>query len=103
MRCRVKLSFPPSAAPLACDTSPPQTYVRRKVYSYLLSYVRFRWLTFLPGDVIIVARQRMELKLHALPSKIIISTCVNEAVEAFLLVKFCIYVQPFGLWHQGGC
>ncbi len=36
-----------SAAPLAYDTSLPQTYVRRRVYSYLLSYVWFRSLTFL--------------------------------------------------------
>ena len=35
------------AAPLACDTSLPQTYIRRRVYSYLLRYIWFRWLTFL--------------------------------------------------------
>ena len=37
-----------STAPLACGTSlPRQTYVRRKMYSYLLRYIRFRGLTFL--------------------------------------------------------
>ena len=35
------------------------------------------------GDVIIVARQRMKLKLLVLLNTIIISTRVNEAVEAF--------------------
>ena len=36
------------AAPLACGTLfLQQTYVRKRVYSYLLQYVWFGWLTFL--------------------------------------------------------
>ncbi len=35
------------AAPLACGTLPPQTYIHKRVYSYLLSYMWFKWLTFL--------------------------------------------------------
>ncbi len=36
-----------SATLLACDTSLPQTYVYKKMYSYLQGYIWFKWLTFL--------------------------------------------------------
>ncbi len=36
-----------SVASLACGMLLLQTYVRRKVYSYLLSYIWYRWLNFL--------------------------------------------------------
>lgn len=32
---------------LACGTLLPQTYIRRRMYFYLLNKVWFRWLTFL--------------------------------------------------------
>ncbi len=36
-----------SVVPLVCDTSLSQTHVRNKVYAFLLSYIWFKWLTFL--------------------------------------------------------
>ncbi len=36
-----------STAPLAYGILPPQTYIYKRIYSYLLSYLWFKWLTFL--------------------------------------------------------